>query len=144
MIALWMALAWSCDNPTERRVVGWSDDGSQALLRIEHPDEDGSIHALKLALLDRYGVAKEWTILEPEDNGHATLRGKRWSAAEAELTDMGVRILPDTQPLAGMPGEGSDLERDTIPVGNGTSIAFDSASINDSTTRFYDLLAERA
>ena len=129
----WFALALGCGNAVERKVVGWSEDGSKALVRVEHPNDDGEIHTLKLVLLHGHDRT-EWDILTLEDESSPKIRAERWKSAEADLKELGIRIDPDRAPI----GEG------TKPIRwNDLDVSVFSYAYQDTTQRRWLLMAQR-
>lgn len=140
MFALAMAIALGCDSPIERRVVGWSADGQTALVRTEHADAEGALHALKLELLASEGVTKTWVILAPEDEGSAAVRGKRWTAAEPEIAAAGIVLAPDGKPLVGEIGPNENLERQPFGLpASGIQLQVISSSFDGGNARRHQL-----
>ena len=105
----------ACSNDGKRHVVGWTEDGSKALVRVEHNDDEGRVHELSLHLLGAAGREKTWEILSVKDNSDRAVRGERWKAAEPEIAAAGIALLPGQTPLAGDAADGSCV-RSQVPI----------------------------
>jgi hypothetical protein len=130
--------ALACDNDVTRRVVGWSAAG-EVLVRVEHLDDDGELHALSLELVGAR-ASETWSILTPEDHGDASIRGKRWREAEAVLQARGVQVDLSLQPIAGSP---EDWAKEAT-LSDGTVVSVDGYSYDGSYARRTLLKARRA
>jgi len=91
--------ARGCEFSQDARVVGFSADGSQALLRIQY-----ARLTIDIVDLGTGKIVETFEILSDEEyrnGGNAKLRSQRWKAVEAKLVKRAFKIVPDLAPLEG-------------------------------------------
>lgn len=98
LLGLLAAPSLACDVDVTNRVVGWSADGSVALVRYSAETPEGQDIDLFLVDLASGEVKRTLLIMDPAET--AQDRGRRWKAVEAELTAQGYSILPTAEPQA--------------------------------------------
>jgi len=132
-------VAAACGNDDERHVVGWNADATKALVRVEHNDDEGHIHALTLHLLSKEGWEKTWEILTTDDNSDQAIRGERWKAAEPEIAAAGIVLNPEAKPFHGCKGDCFELISKPAPI-PGTEYTFALTTYRTDEAYLYNLV----
>lgn len=94
-----LASAWACTVQYESRVVGAHPTDDLVVVRVQVDELVQPV--LHLVLFDAATGTeqKRYPILKLEDEGDSAVRARRWKAAEADLTTMGIVFDPHGKPL---------------------------------------------